>query len=109
MKDGYTRITAHAGFDGQATRRDYYFKTRNTAREFRLRIKRWKAEQKSPADNLSFDNHDKRWLAYLRVHIGNLELLPAIVIHWERRHYLETLTREEGKSWFALRRSIGTP
>jgi hypothetical protein len=24
-----------------------------------------------------------------------------------KRHYLETLTREEGKSWFALRRSTG--
>jgi hypothetical protein len=84
MNDGYTRITAPAGFDGQATRRDYYFKTRNAAREFRLRIKRWKAEQKSPADTLSFDDSDKRWLAYLRAHVGNLELLPAIVTHWER-------------------------
>ena len=27
---------------------------------------------------------DKRWLAYLRAHVGNLELLPAIVTHWER-------------------------
>ena len=58
--------------------------TRNAAREFRLRIKRWKAEQKSPADTLSFDDSDKRWLAYLRAHVGNLELLPAIVTHWER-------------------------
>jgi hypothetical protein len=47
MNDRYTRVTAPAGFDGQGTRRDYYFKTRNGAREFRLRIKRWKAEQKS--------------------------------------------------------------
>ena len=84
MNDRYTRVTAPAGFDGQGTRRDYYFKTRNGAREFRLRIKRWKAEQKSPADTLSFDDSDKRWLAYLRAHVGNLELLPAIVTHWER-------------------------
>ena len=84
MNDRYTRVTAPAGFDGLATRRDYYFKTRNGAREFRLRIKRWKAEQKSPADTLSFDDSDKRWLAYLRAHVGNLELLPAIVTHWER-------------------------
>ncbi len=35
MKDRYSRVTAPAGFDGQATRRDYYFKTRNAAREFR--------------------------------------------------------------------------
>jgi hypothetical protein len=69
---------------GQATRCDYYFKTRNAAREFRLRIKRWKAEQKYPADTLSFDGSDKRWLAYLRAHVGDLELLPAIVTHWER-------------------------
>ena len=69
MKDRYTRVTAPAGFDGQATR--------DAAREFRLRIRRWKAEQKYPADTLSFDDSDKRWLAYLRGHVGNLELLPA--------------------------------
>ena len=74
MNGCYTRVTAPAGFDGQATRRDYYFKARNAAREFRLRIKRWKAEQKSPTDTLSFDDSDKRWLAYLRAHVGNLEL-----------------------------------
>src|SRR3984893_6891979 len=84
MNDRYTRVTAPASFDGQGTRRDYYFKTRNAAREFRLRVKRWKAEQKSPADTLSFADSDKRWLAYLRAHVGNLELLPAIVTHWER-------------------------
>jgi len=84
VKDRYSRVTAPAGFDGRGTRRDYYFKTRNAAREFRLRIKRWKAEQKYPADTLSFDDSDKRWLAYLRTHVGNLELLPAIVTHWER-------------------------
>jgi hypothetical protein len=27
---------------------------------------------------------DKRWLAYLRAHVGDFELLPAIVTHWER-------------------------
>jgi hypothetical protein len=37
-------------------RSDYYFKSRNAAREFRLRIKRWKAEQKYPADTSSFDD-----------------------------------------------------
>jgi hypothetical protein len=64
----YTRVTAPVGFDGQATRRDYYFKTRNAARDLRLGIKRWKAEQKYPAGTLSFDDSDKRWLAYLRAH-----------------------------------------
>ena len=49
-----------------------------------MRIKRWKVEQKCPSDTLSFDDSDKRWLAYLRAHVGNLELLPAIVTHWER-------------------------
>ena len=73
-----------SGFDDRATRRDYYFKTRNAAREFRLRINRWKAEQKYPSDVSSFDDADERWLAYLRAHVGNLELLPAIVTHWER-------------------------
>jgi hypothetical protein len=64
MNDRYTRVTAPAGFDGQGTRRDYYFKIRNGAREFRLRIKRWKGVQKSLADTLSS--------------------LPTIVTHWER-------------------------
>jgi len=32
---------------------------------------------------LSFDDSDKR-LAYLRAHVGNLELSPAIGTHWER-------------------------
>ena len=72
MNDRYTRVTAPAGFDGQVNRRDYYFKTRNAAREFRLRIKRWKAEQKSPADTLSFADSDKRWLAYLRCMLATL-------------------------------------
>src|SRR6202011_1922343 len=84
MNDRYTRVTAPAGFDGEGTRRDYYFKTRNGARDFRLRIKRWKTQQKTPADPFSFEDSDKRWLAYLRAHVGNLELLPAIVTHWER-------------------------
>ena len=84
MNDRYTRVTAPAGFDGHTTRRDYYFKTKNAAREFRSRIKRWKAEQKSPINTLSFDDSDKRWLAYLGAHVGNLALLPAIVTHWER-------------------------
>src|SRR6516225_9511423 len=82
--DRYSRITAPAGFDGQPDRRDYYFKTKNAAADFKLRIKRWKAEQKSPTDTLSFDDYDKRWLAYLRAHVGNLDLLPEIVTHWER-------------------------
>ncbi len=84
MASRYSVVAAPAGFDGFPTRRHYYFKTKNAAHEFRLRIKRWKAEQKSPTDTLSFDENDKRWLAYLRAHVGNLELLPEIVTHWER-------------------------
>jgi site-specific recombinase XerD len=80
----YVRVVAPAGFDGIAKRREYCFKTKTAAAEFRLRIKRWKAEQKSPTDTLSFDDYDKRWLAYLRAHVGNLEQLPEIVGHWER-------------------------
>jgi hypothetical protein len=72
------------GFEGKSERHEYTFKTQNAAKEFRLRIKRWKAEQKSPTDTLSFDDYDKRWVAYLRAHVGNLELLPEIVVHWER-------------------------
>jgi len=84
MNDRYARVTSPVGFDDQATRRDYYFRTKSAARDFRLRIKRWKAEQKYPSETLSFDDSDKRWLAYLRAHVSNLELLPAIVTHWER-------------------------
>jgi hypothetical protein len=35
-------------------------------------------------DFCGITRNDKRWLAYLRAHVGNLELLPAIVTHWER-------------------------
>jgi len=44
----------------------------------------------------------KRGLGELSKRMGNSEAAC-------KRHYLETLTREEGKSWFALRRSIGGP
>ena len=39
-----------------------------------------------PTDTLSFDDSDKRWLAYLIKSACRqpLELLPAIVTHWER-------------------------
>lgn len=84
LTDRYITVTAPAGFEGYPTRRNHYFKTRNSAHEFRLRIKRWKAEQKSPSDTLSFDDNDKRWMAYLRAHVGNLEQLPEIVAHWNR-------------------------
>jgi hypothetical protein len=106
MKDRYIRVTAPAGFDGQESMRDYYFKTRNAARDFRLRIKRWKAEQKSPADTFSFDDSDKRWLAYLKAHVGNLELLPVIVTHWERtaRPIIRPLKVEELCKAFVLYR-----
>jgi len=40
MNDRYSRVTAPAAFYDHTTRRDYYFKTKNAAREFRLRIKR---------------------------------------------------------------------
>jgi hypothetical protein len=44
----------------------------------------------------------KEGLGELSKRMGNSEAVC-------KRHYLETLTREEGKSWFALRRSIGAP
>jgi len=80
----YIRVVAPAGFDGHSTRREYCFKTKNAAHEFRLQIKRWKAEKKAPADSITITETDKRWVAYLRAHISNLELLPEIVNHWER-------------------------
>jgi site-specific recombinase XerD len=80
----YIVVRAPKGFDGCPARRAHYCQSKNEAKELRLRIKRWKAEQKSPTDTLSFDDNDKRWLAYLRAHIKNLALLPEIVTHWER-------------------------
>jgi hypothetical protein len=43
-----------------------------------------KLNRNFPLTPLSFDDSDKRWLAYLRAHVGNLGLLPAIVTYWER-------------------------
>ena len=44
----------------------------------------------------------KEGLGELSKRMGNSEAVC-------KRNYLETLTREEGKSWFALRRSTGAP
>jgi integrase len=84
MSTPYIVIRAPKRFDGYPLRRAYYCTNRRQAVELRQRIKRWKAEQKSPTATLSFDDYDKRWLAYLRAHVGNLDLLPEIVGHWER-------------------------
>jgi site-specific recombinase XerD len=80
----YIVIRAPKGFDGYPARRAHYCRSKNEAKELRNRIKRWKAEQKAPTETLSFDDNDKRWLAYLRAHVQNLSLLPEIVSHWER-------------------------
>jgi integrase len=89
MKDRYARVTSPAGFDGQATRRDYYFKTKNAARDFRLRIKRWKAEQKCPADTLlvlnPFDEIDRPKVAYT---------VPEILEAAQFKRLLETAEEE---------------
>jgi integrase len=84
MINPYIVIRAPKGFDGYPLRRAHYCTSTRQAKELRQRIKRWKAEQKSPTATLSFDDYDKRWLAYLRAHVGNLDLLPEIVTHWER-------------------------
>src|SRR6516162_8776030 len=80
----YIVVRAPRGFDGYPARRAHYCQSKNEAKELRNRIKRWKAEQKAPTDTLSFDDNDKRWLAYLKAHVENLALLPEIVGHWER-------------------------
>src|SRR6516162_5147406 len=80
----YIVVRAPRGFDGYPARRAHYCQSKNEAKELRNRIKRWKAEQKAPTETLSFDDNDKRWLAYLRAHVENLALLPDIVSHWER-------------------------
>ena len=50
----------------------------------------------------SLARSSKEGLGELSKRMGNSEAVC-------KRHYLETLTREEGKSWFALRRSSGAP
>src|SRR5262249_37752842 len=82
--NNYIVIRAPKGFDDYPSRRAFYCTSKNQAKELRLRIKRWKAEQKSPSETLSFDDHDKRWLANLRAHVKNLGLFPEIVTDWER-------------------------
>ena len=82
--DRYIRIIAPAGFDGNIGRKAHYFETKNAAKEFRSQIKRWKINQKVPGETLEISENDKRWVAYLRAHIGNLDQLPKIIGHWER-------------------------
>jgi hypothetical protein len=72
------------GFDGVAVRKAYYFKTKNSAREFQSQIKRWKVNQKTPGTTLEISEIDKRWVAYLRAHVASLDQLPEIVAHWAR-------------------------
>jgi integrase len=94
--DHYIRVQAPAGFEGNTERRAYYFKTKNAAREFQNQVKRWKLDQKTPPTTLNISETDKRWIAYLRAHIGDLSQLPAIVSHWEAtaKGIRETLTIE---------------
>jgi site-specific recombinase XerD len=106
--DAYTRVWAPAGFDGIQVRKAHYFKTKNAAREFQARIKRWKVDQKTPATTLEISEKDKRWVAYLRAHVGNLDQLPEIVAHWERtaKQIKQPLSVEElAKQFVAYRQT----
>jgi hypothetical protein len=78
MNDRYTRVTAPAGFDGQRTRRS------NALRHSYASY--WLARS------------SKEGLGELSKRMGNSEAVC-------KRHYLETLTREEGGAWFKIRRS----
>jgi hypothetical protein len=106
--DAYTRVWAPAGFDGIQVRKAHYFKTKSAAREFQARIKRWKVDQKTPATTLEISEKDKRWVAYLRAHVGNLDQLPEIVAHWERtaKQIKQPLSVEElAKQFVAYRQT----
>jgi integrase len=81
--ESYFRVWAPVGFEGNRERKAYYFKTKNSAKEFKIQVNRWKAAQKLPSLTLHFTESDKQWIAYLRAHVGDLAQLPAIVAHWE--------------------------
>lgn len=83
---GEHRITAPAGFDGIPLRRNYRFKTRSAADDFRARVKRWKAEKKAPVlDSVEFTQEDMARMIHLRTRLGgDLSQLDAIIDHWER-------------------------
>jgi integrase len=77
----------------------------------RRRMKKLRIHSKvNPPNNALRHSYASYWLARsskeglgeLSKRMGNSEAVC-------KRHYLETLTREEGKSWFALRRTIGAP
>jgi integrase len=77
----------------------------------RRRMKKLRLASKvNPPTNALRHSYASYWLARsskeglgeLSKRMGNSEAVC-------KRHYLETLTREEGKSWFVLRRSTGAP
>jgi len=78
--------------------------TRHSKKRVRL------ASKVNPPTNALRHSYASYWLARsskeglgeLSKRMGNSEAVC-------KRHYLETLTREEGKSWFVLRRSTGAP
>jgi hypothetical protein len=61
----------------------------------------------NPPNNALRHSYASYWLARSSEEgLGELSSNSEAVC---KGHYLETLTQEEGKSWFALRRSTGAP
>jgi integrase len=88
MKDWtkrYHRVVAPVGFKGAATRKAYYCRSANAAKELRADIQRWRRERAAPPRSfLAITEEDQRWLGYLKNRLGDLNKLPEIVDHYER-------------------------
>ena len=78
---------------------------------FRRRFKKLRAAAKvSPSRNSLRHSYASFWLARSQKEgIGRLALQMGNSEGIARRHYLETLTREEGEAWFSLRRKTIIP
>jgi site-specific recombinase XerD len=78
------RVFAPVGFRGSKTRKPYYFKTKSAANDFCEELNAWKDRQKHGADSiLTFEESQKRWMAYLMQEFPDLSVLPDVVSHWK--------------------------
>jgi integrase len=78
------RVFAPIGFRGSETRKPHYFATKSAASDFCKEVNGWKDRQKHGADSiLTFEESQKRWMAYLMQEFPDLSVLPDVVAHWK--------------------------
>jgi site-specific recombinase XerD len=81
----YHRVVAPVGYKGVETRKAYYCRSANAAKELRADIQRWRRERVAPPRAfLAITEEDQNWLGYLKNRLGSLDELPAIIDHYER-------------------------